>query len=266
MKLKTNNAAKKPELLKKNKSPKKEGKGVQVRKEKSKEAVNSSILKKEAEKTEVVAVTPSLTKIVQQELWSKAIANISKKSTLSDEESSIVKLLADYKTKSSIPQKKIKFKNFITKGFATYKNINDEILNEVYDKIINEFKAVCSNGSTVMFDSDVKKPEIKIVKKKIKKAEVSDNEEMDVGDEDDDNDDDNDDDDDNEEENDDDDIEGIEFGVGDDDIEEESEEEKPKPKAKGINKNGKSQSNKEKISSKFKGGKVQKNKKFGKKK
>lgn len=93
-----------------NKSPKKQTKGVEVRKEKSKEVVKPKVLKKEAEKTPHVKASQSPQKILQQELWSKAIRNVSNMSNLSNEESSIVKLLADYKTKSSIPQKSTKLK------------------------------------------------------------------------------------------------------------------------------------------------------------
>lgn len=100
-------------LIFRNKSPKKQGKGVEIRKEKPKVTVKPSMLKKEGEKVKVDASSSSLKKNVQQELWSEAIGNVSTKSTLSDEESCIVKLLANYKTQSSIPQKKIKFKVFI---------------------------------------------------------------------------------------------------------------------------------------------------------
>lgn len=93
-----------------NKSPKKQTKGVEVRKEKSKEVVKPKVLKKEGEKTPHVVVPQSPQKILQQELWSKAIVNVSNMSNLSNEENSIVKLLADYKTKSSIPQKSTKLK------------------------------------------------------------------------------------------------------------------------------------------------------------
>lgn len=102
-------------LIFRNKSPKKQGKqgkGVEIRKEKPKVAVKPSILKKEGEKVKEEASPSSLKKSLQQELWSKAISNVSTKSSLSEEESCIVKLLANYKT-ASIPQKKIKFKVFI---------------------------------------------------------------------------------------------------------------------------------------------------------
>lgn len=92
-----------------NKSPNKQAKGVEVRKEKSKIVVKPTVLKKEAEKTKVEAL-PSPAKVLQQELWNKAIENVSNISDLSGDESSIVKLLADYKRKSSIPQKSIKLK------------------------------------------------------------------------------------------------------------------------------------------------------------
>lgn len=92
-----------------NKSPNKQAKGVEVRKEKSKIIVKPTVLKKEAEKTKVEAPT-NPAKVLQQELWSKAIENVSNISDLSDDESSIVKLLADYKRKASIPQKSIKLK------------------------------------------------------------------------------------------------------------------------------------------------------------
>lgn len=92
-----------------NKSAKKQSKGVVVRKEKSKDVVKPTVLKKEAEKDKVdVSLNPH--KILQQELWSKAILNVSNMSNLSDEEESIAKLLSDYKKKSSIPQKRIKLK------------------------------------------------------------------------------------------------------------------------------------------------------------
>lgn len=97
-------------LIFRSKSPKKQGKGVEIRKEKPKVTVKPSTLKKEGEKIKVDASSSSLKKNVQQELWSEAIGNVSTKSSLSDEESCIVKLLANYKTQSSIPQKKIKFK------------------------------------------------------------------------------------------------------------------------------------------------------------
>jgi len=45
-----------------------------------------------------------------QELWYKAIQNVSNMTDLPDEESSIAKLLGDYKNKSSIPQKSKKLK------------------------------------------------------------------------------------------------------------------------------------------------------------
>lgn len=93
-----------------NNSPKKQGKGVIARKEKLKEVVKPAVLKKEAEKTIKVETVPSPQKVLQQELWKKAIENVGKMSNLSDEESSIVKLLVDYKTKASIPQKSSKLK------------------------------------------------------------------------------------------------------------------------------------------------------------
>lgn len=92
-----------------NKSPKKQTKGVGVRKEKSKDVVKPTVLKKEAEKIKVeVPLSPH--KALQQELWGKALLNVSNMSNLSDEEESIAKLLSDYKKKSSIPQKRIKLK------------------------------------------------------------------------------------------------------------------------------------------------------------
>lgn len=80
-----------------------------MRKDKSKIVVKPTVLKKEAEKTKV-EVPSNPVKVLQQEVWNKAIENVSNMSELSDEESSIVKLLADYKRKSSIPLKSIKLK------------------------------------------------------------------------------------------------------------------------------------------------------------
>lgn len=68
------------------------------------------MLKKEAEKATYVEAPPNPHKLLQQELWKKAIENVSKMSNLSNEESSVVKLLADYKKKASIPQKCAKLK------------------------------------------------------------------------------------------------------------------------------------------------------------
>lgn len=67
-------------------------------------------MKKEAEKIAKVETIPNPQKVVQQELWKKAIQNVSKMSNLSDEESSLAKLLDDYKKKDSIPQKSLKLK------------------------------------------------------------------------------------------------------------------------------------------------------------
>lgn len=100
-------------LIYRNKSPKKQAKGVEIRKENTKEVVKPSVLKKEAAKSGVESA-PSPKKILQQELWNKAIINVSTQTDLSDVESSIVKLLADYKTKSSIPLRSSKF---IVSGF-----------------------------------------------------------------------------------------------------------------------------------------------------
>ncbi|KAE9535603.1 hypothetical protein AGLY_007504 [Aphis glycines] len=245
MKLKTNNSAKKPVNANKNKSPKKQGKGgVQVRKEKSKDIVKPTVLKKEGEKVKV-ETPPNPEKLALQGLWAKAIQNVSNLTNLSDEESSIAKLLGDYKNKSSVPQKKIKLKNMITKGFSKFKDTSDEVLDGLYEKLINEFKAVGGN-----VDNINKKPDRA---PKSKKEEVSNDEEIDDEVED-------------EVDDDDDEIEGLEVDDDDDEDDEESEEEKPKPKGKGAFKNGKSQPNNGKNGSKFKGGKVQKNKKFGKKK
>lgn len=69
------------------------------------------MLKKEGEKT--IETPPNPQKLLQQELWGKAIENVSKASNLSDEESNIAKLLADFKKKSSIPQKSTKLKVYI---------------------------------------------------------------------------------------------------------------------------------------------------------
>ncbi|XP_027850192.2 acidic leucine-rich nuclear phosphoprotein 32 family member B-like [Aphis gossypii] len=248
MKLKTNNSAKKPVNANKNKSPKKQGKGgVQVRKEKSKDIVKPTVLKKEGEKVKV-ETPPNPEKLALQGLWAKAIQNVSNLTNLSDEESSIAKLLGDYKNKSSVPQKKIKLKNMITKGFSKFKDTSDEVLDGLYEKLINEFKAVGGN-----VDNINKKPDRA---PKSKKEEVSNDEEID------------DDEVEDEVDDDDDEIEGLEVDDDEDEDEddEESEEEKPKPKGKGAFKNGKSQPNNGKNGSKFKGGKVQKNKKFGKKK
>ncbi|KAL5239883.1 hypothetical protein ACI65C_007293 [Semiaphis heraclei] len=257
MKLKTNNSAKKPMNTNKNKSPKKQAKGgVQVRKEKSKDIVKPAVLKKEGEKIKV-ETPPNPEKLALQELWAKAIQNVSNMTDLSDEESSIAKLLGDYKNKTSIPQKNKKLKNMITKGFSKFKDTSDEVLDSLYQKLINEFKAVGGNVESINKDTKVRsvKPDSKVPKSN--KVETSNDEEMDDDDEVEDEDDEGDD-------NDDDEIEGLE--VDDDDDDDESEEEKPKPKAKGGFKNGKSQPNKGKNGSKFKGGKVQKNKKFNKKK
>ncbi|XP_026807058.1 acidic leucine-rich nuclear phosphoprotein 32 family member B-like [Rhopalosiphum maidis] len=256
MKLKTNNSAKKPVNTNKNKSPKKQAKGgVQVRKEKSKDVVKPTILKKEGEKVKVVT-PPNPEKLALQELWAKAILNVSNMTNLSEEESSVAKLLVDYKNKSSVPQKRTKLKNMITKGFSKFKDTSDEVLDGIYEKLINEFKAIGGNVDSINKDKS-KKPESKTPKSK--KEEVSNDEEMD-------DDEDEVDDDEDDEVDDDDEIEGLEIDDDDDDDDEESEEEKPKPKGKGAFKNGKSQPNKNKNGSKFKGGKVQKNKKFGKKK
>jgi len=254
MKLKATNAVKKPVNVTKNNSPKKQGKGGVARKEKSKEVVKPAVLKKEGEKTTEVESVPSPQKILQQELWRKAIENVAKMSNLSDEESSIAKLLVDYKIKASIPQKSAKLKNFITKGFSKFKDTNDEVLNGIYEKLSTEFKAV---GGVV--GGKTKNAENKKSESKPKSKKESDNdddeeeEEMVVEDEEDDDD------------EVDDKTEGIEFDNSEDD----SEEEKSKPKAKGNKpniKNGKSQGSNGKNSAKFKGGKVQKNKKFAKKK
>lgn len=66
-------------------------------------------MKNEAKKIQAETL-PSPQKLLQQELWSKAIVNVSTMSNLSAEESNIAKLLADYKKKSSIPQKSAKLK------------------------------------------------------------------------------------------------------------------------------------------------------------
>lgn len=66
-------------------------------------------MKKEGEKIKV-ETPPNPEKLALQELWSKAIQNVSNMTNLSEEESSIAKLLGDYKNKSSIPQKSIKLK------------------------------------------------------------------------------------------------------------------------------------------------------------
>ncbi|XP_025408990.1 guanine nucleotide-binding protein-like 3 homolog [Sipha flava] len=272
MKLKTDNAAKKSLNTKKNKSPKKQAKGVEVRKEKSKVVVKPTVLKKESDKAQVESpIDPQ--KLLQRELWNKAVVNVSNKAGLSDVENCIVKLLADYKSKNSIPMKNNKFKNFILKGFSKYKDTSDDVLNEIYNKISNEFKIVGGNDKAIA-DSQVssKKSDSKIVKTKPTKKTIS--KELDDGDDDDDDDEEEDENNDEVEDEADDDVEDeadneVEddediLGESDDDIE--SEEEKPKSKAKGSNKanikNGKSP-NKGK-NGKFKGGKVQK-KKFGKK-
>lgn len=96
-------------LLYRNKSPKKQAKGVEVRKDKSKVVVKPTVLKKESDKAQVESpINPQ--KILQRELWNKAIINVSNKTGLSDVENCIVKLLADYKSKNSIPMKNNKFK------------------------------------------------------------------------------------------------------------------------------------------------------------
>ncbi|NP_001156044.1 uncharacterized protein LOC100158668 [Acyrthosiphon pisum] len=270
MKLKTNNSAKKPMNTNKNKSPKKQAKGgVQVRKEKQKDIVKPTVLKKEGEKIKV-ETPPNPEKLALQELWSKAIQNVSNMTNLSEEESSVAKLLGDYKNKSSIPQRSTKLKNMITKGFSKFKDTSDEVLDGVYAKLISEFKAVGGNVDSINKDTKVrpKKPDSKTPKSKKEEAS-NDQEVMDDDDDDDEVDDDEieglevdeDDDDDDDDET----AEGLEVDEDDDD-DEESEEEKPKPKAKGGFKNGKGQPNKGKNGSKFKGGKVQKNKKFNKKK
>jgi len=135
----------------------------------------------------------------------------------------------------------------ITKGFSKFKDTSDEVLDGLYEKLINEFKAVGGN-----VDNINKKPDRA---PKSKKEEASNDEEID---------DDEVEEDEVDDDDDDDEIEGLE--VDDDEDDEESEEEKPKPKGKGAFKNGKSQPNNGKNGSKFKGGKIQKNKKFGKKK
>jgi len=250
---KLNNGTNKPANIKKNKSPKKQGKGVGVRTEKSKEVVKPVVLKTEAKKIKTETTPPSPQKLLQQELWKKAIENVSVMSDLSAEENSIAKLLADYKKKSSIPQKSAKLKNFIVKGFSKFKDTTDEVLDGVYNKLFNEFKAVGGNVNSVGTES--KKSNPKTAKPKSKK-DTSNDKELDLEDNDD-NVDDEDDVDDIDDEDD------IEFDDSDD------EEEIPKPKAKGNkpnNKNSKSVPIKGKNGSKFKGGKVQKNKQFGKKK
>lgn len=71
--------------------------------------VKPTVLKKEAAKTKVEEPSSPL-KALQQELWNNALVNVSNMSDLSDEESSVVKLLANYTKKSSVPQKSIKLK------------------------------------------------------------------------------------------------------------------------------------------------------------
>lgn len=66
-------------------------------------------MKKEGEKIKA-ETPPKPEKLALQELWSKAIQNVSNMTNLSEEESSIAKLLGDYKNKSSIPQKSKKLK------------------------------------------------------------------------------------------------------------------------------------------------------------
>lgn len=139
------------------------------------------------------------------------------------------------------------------KGFSKFKDTSDETFNGLYDKLFEEFKSI--GGST---ETKIEKSEKKTVKTKLIK-DTSDDEEIDIGDEEEEEEEDED-----EGEGDDDD-ESIELGDSDEDVEDESEEEKPKPKAKG-NKNGKTRPSKAKNGSKFQSGKVQKNKKFGKKK
>lgn len=96
-------------LFYRNKSPKKKAKGVEGRKEKSKVIVKPTVLKKESDKAKVESpINPQ--KLLQRELWNKAIVNVSSKTGLSDVENCIVKLLADYKTKNSIPMRNRKFK------------------------------------------------------------------------------------------------------------------------------------------------------------
>uniref|UniRef100_A0A2S2NPT2 Glutamic acid-rich protein-like n=1 Tax=Schizaphis graminum TaxID=13262 RepID=A0A2S2NPT2_SCHGA len=212
MKLKTNNSAKKPANTNKNKSPKKQAKGgVQVRKEKSKDVVKPTVLKKEGEKVKVVT-PPNPEKLALQELWAKAIQNVSNMTSLSEEESSITKLLVDYKNKSSVPQKRTKLKNMITKGFSKFKDTSDEVLDGIYEKLINEFKAVGGNVDSIDKDKS-KKPESKTPKSK--KEEVSNDEEMEDEDEVDDDEDD---------EVDDDEVEGLEIDDDDDDDDDDDED------------------------------------------
>jgi len=264
MKLKATNAVKKPVNVTKDNSPKKQGKGGVARKEKSKEVVKPAVLKKEGEKTTKVESVPSPQKILQQELWRKAIENVAKMSNLSDEESSIAKLLVDYKIKASIPQKSAKLKNFITKGFSKFKDTNDEVLNGIYEKLSSEFKAV---GGVV--GGKTKNAENKKSESKPKSKKESDN---DDGDDDDDDEEEEEEEEEmviEDEEDDDDEVDDKTEGIDFDNSEDDSEEEKSKPKAKGNKpniKNGKSQGSNGKNSAKFKGGKVQKNKKFAKKK
>lgn len=99
------------------KSINKKSKGVEVKKDKLKEVVKPSVLKKVGEKLKVEA---SPFKIQQQDLWFKAIDNVSKKPDLSEQESIIVKLLSEYKNKSSIPHKKIKLQVLFYFFFITF--------------------------------------------------------------------------------------------------------------------------------------------------
>lgn len=68
-----------------------------------------TVLKKESDKVKGVESPTNPQKILQRELWNKAIVNVSNQAGLSEVENCIVKLLADYKTKNSIPMKSSKF-------------------------------------------------------------------------------------------------------------------------------------------------------------
>ncbi|XP_050421134.1 DNA ligase 1-like [Adelges cooleyi] len=267
MKLKTKNSTDNktasPNI--KNKSPKKQAKGVVKEKVK---VVKLAVLKKEgeaAQKASLAQTSPNPLKALKQELWVKAIINVSA-ADLPAEESSVAKLLADYKKKESIPQYETKLKNFITKGFSKFKDTSSEVLSSVYRKFQAEFEALGGEikKSAKSTKVDVKKSDSKVSKPKSKKESKV------VVEEDDDEEDDEDIDD---EDDDDDDLEGITFDGSDDsgnDLDEESEEEKPKAPLKSKNVKGQNgnSNNKGKNGSKFKGGKVQKKKpnKFNKKK
>ncbi|XP_050545445.1 glutamic acid-rich protein-like [Daktulosphaira vitifoliae] len=265
MKLKTQNTTenKQKNNKKNDKSPKTQNKGAAKEKVKP---IKPAVLKKEGEKVKAEQKSISPIKVLQNELWTKAIKVVADKSDLPDKESGIAKLLANYKKQDSIPRKETKLKNFILKGFSQYKDTESEILDSLYNKIKEAFESL--GGQPKDGNSETKNSNNKVEKnspktKNLKKVEV---ENSDDDDEDDDND--------KEDDIDEDDIEDVTFADSDEDVEGDSEEEVKETKPAGKNKankkqvkNGNNKANNKKNNQKFKGGKVQKNKgKLNKKK